>query len=220
MENLSKLLSVDKSGKPFVVVLGGSKVGDKIGIIETLFGLVDTILIGGGMAFTFLKVAGHHIGRSILEDEYIGKVSSLMKRAKNAGVKIELPEDLIIADDNRPEAEWKSSGVDIDDPLWMGLDIGPRTVNKFRGYLVNARTIFINGPMGVFEYEPFETGTRDILQVVGSSNAFSVVGGGDTIAAVNQFHLNGRFTFVSTGGGASLEFLSGVELPGLKALTI
>ncbi len=219
VKNLSKLLDVDDSGKPYVVVLGGAKVSDKIGIIENLFSRVDAILIGGGMAFTFLKANGHSIGRSIVQDDFIDKVSGLMERAKEAGVKLELPEDLIIADDNQPDAEWKISGVDIEDPLWMGLDIGPRTVNKFRGYLVNARTVFMNGPMGVFEYEPFESGTKDIFQVVASSNAFSVIGGGDSIAAVAKFQLGGRFTFVSTGGGASLEFLSGKELPGIEALT-
>jgi phosphoglycerate kinase len=108
--------------------------------------------------------------------------------------------------------------VDIEDPLWMGLDIGPQTINKFRGYLVNARTVFINGPMGVFEQEPFQSGTADILRVVASSNAFSIIGGGDTLAAARKFHLLSRFTHVSTGGGASLEYLSGIELPGLKVL--
>jgi len=217
--NLTKLLDVDETGKPYVVVLGGAKVSDKIGIIENLFDRVDAILIGGGMAFTFLKANGHTVGRSIVQDDFVDAVSGLIGRADEAGVKLELPEDLIIADNNHPEADWEISGVDIEDPLWMGLDIGPRTINKFRGYLVNARTVFINGPMGVFEYEPFEAGTKDIFQVVATSNAFSVVGGGDSIAAITKFQLGGRFTFVSTGGGASLEFLSGIDLPGLKALT-
>lgn len=218
VENLSKLLHLDETEKPFVVILGGAKVKDKIGVIENIFDRVNTILIGGGMAFTFLKAKGHSVGRSIVDEKYIDAVDDILKRAEDTGVNIELPVDLVIADNNSAEAEWKISGVDIEDPLWMGLDIGPQTVNKFRGYLVNARTVFINGPMGVFEHEPFSSGTADILKVVASSNAFSVIGGGDTLAAARNFQLLSRFTHVSTGGGASLEFLSGIELPGLAAL--
>jgi 3-phosphoglycerate kinase len=216
--NLSKLLQLDDSQKPFVAILGGGKVSGKIRVIESLFDKVDTLLLGGGLAFTFLKANGHSVGRSLVEDDFIGEVDGLMKRAEEAGVKIELPDDLVIAEDNSEEAEWKISGVDIEDPLWMGLDIGPKTVNKFRGYLVNAKSVFINGPMGVYEYEPFENGTKDILQVIASSMAFSVIGGGDIVAAAEKYHLTPRFTHVSTGGGASLEFLSGVELPGIAAL--
>jgi len=219
VENLGRLMETDEAGKPFVVVLGGAKVSDKIGIIENLIDKVDAILIGGGMAFTFLKALGHSVGRSLVQDDFIGAVGGLMERAKTAGVKLELPDDLVIADDTHAGAEWKVSGVDIEDSLWMGLDIGPKTISKFRGYLVNARKVFINGPMGVFETDLFANGTRDIFRVVASSNAFSVIGGGDSVAAVNKFQLTGRFSFVSTGGGASLEFLSGVELPGLVALS-
>jgi 3-phosphoglycerate kinase len=218
VENLSKLLELDESGQPFVAILGGAKVSDKIGIIESLFKNVKTILVGGGMAFTFLKAKGHSVGLSIIEEDFLDAVNDILKRADEAGVNIELPVDLVIADDNSPAAESEISGVDIGDPLMMGLDIGPKTVNKFRGYLVNARTVFMNGPMGVFEREQFASGTEDILRVVVSSNAFSVIGGGDTVAAANKFHLLSRFTHVSTGGGASLEFLSGKELPGLSAL--
>ncbi len=218
VSNLSKLLNLDDAHKPFVAVLGGAKVSDKIQIIENLFKRVNALLLGGGLAFTFLKANGHSIGRSLVEDDFVGEVDRLMKTAADAGVKIELPEDLVIADDNSAEAEWKISGVDIDNALWMGLDIGPQTINRFRGYLVNAKTVFMNGPMGVFEHEAFENGTKDILEVVASSQAFSVIGGGDIIAAANKFHLTSRFTHVSTGGGASLEFLSGIDLPGIAAL--
>lgn len=218
VRNLNKLFDLDDSSKPFVVILGGAKVKDKIGVIHNLFDRVNTILIGGGMAFTFLKAKGHSVGISVVDDNYLDDVESLLKRADESGVNIELPIDLVIADNNTHNAEWKISGVDIEDPLWMGLDIGPQTINKFRGYLVNARTVFINGPMGVFEYEPFQSGTEDILRVVASSNAFSIIGGGDTLSAARKFQLLSRFTHVSTGGGASLEYLSGIELPGLKAL--
>ena len=218
VENLDKLFDLNDSSKPFVVILGGAKVKDKIGVIQNLFERVDTILIGGGMAFTFLKARGHSVGISIVDENYLDDVAALLKRADELGVNIELPVDLVIADDKSANAEWKNSGVDIEDPLWMGLDIGPQTVNKFRGYLVNARTVFVNGPMGVFEHEPFQSGTADILRVVASSNAFSMIGGGDTLAAAKKFKLLSRFTHVSTGGGASLEYLSGTELPGLKVL--
>jgi phosphoglycerate kinase len=202
--------------RPYVVVLGGSKVSDKLGVIEALLPKVDRLLIGGGMCFTFLAAQGHEVGSSLLEADQVDTCRRLLAAA---GDRIVLPVDVVCADRFAADAEVRVVTADaIPDDL-MGLDVGPRTVEVFGSELANARTVFWNGPMGVFELAPFQDGTRGVAQAVGAIDGLSVVGGGDSAAAVRQLGLDeSAYGHISTGGGASLEYLEGRELPGLAVL--
>src|SRR4051794_4108014 len=202
--------------RPYVVVLGGSKVSGKLAVIEALLPKVDRLLIGGGMCFTFLAAQGHGVGKSLLESDQVDTCRRLLAES---GDKIVLPVDMVCADRFAADAETSVTPADaIPDDL-MGLDVGPLTVDLFAAGLADARTVFWNGPMGVFELAPFQAGTRGIAEAVGASEGLSVVGGGDSAAAVRQLGLDeSAYGHISTGGGASLEYLEGRELPGLAVL--
>jgi phosphoglycerate kinase len=213
---LSRLL--ESPEHPFVAVLGGKKVSDKIGVLRNLLERVDAVLVGGGMAYTFLRSQGYRVGRSLVEEDKVELARELSERARARGVPLWLPEDVVVAE--RPSAE-ASRRVVLAGEIpegWMGLDIGPRTAERFAGVIEGARLVVWNGPMGVFEVEPFAAGTRAVAEAVARCPGTTVVGGGDTAAAVERFGLLGRFDHVSTGGGASLEFLEGRELPGIRVL--
>jgi phosphoglycerate kinase len=202
--------------RPYAVVLGGSKVSDKLAVIEALLPKVDTLLVGGGMCFTFLAAIGHPVGSSLLEPEMVDVCARLLKAA---GETIGLPRDVVIADKFAAEANTRTVAADDIPDGWMGLDIGPQTVGDFAAALSGAATVFWNGPMGVFELAPFAAGTRGVAETIAGSGAFSVVGGGDSAAAVRLLGLSeDGFSHISTGGGASLEFLEGKSLPGIAVL--
>lgn len=204
--------------KPFIAIIGGSKVSSKINVLESLLPKATAMVIGGGMAYTFLKVQGHEIGTSLFEEEYMNTAKSFLEKAKEQGVKVILPLDHVIADKFAEDAEPKMLDA-IDIPAgYMGMDIGPKTVKEIEEALKGAKTIVWNGPMGVFEFEAFSKGTEAVANLVASSSATTVVGGGDSVAAINKFHLADKISHVSTGGGASLEYLEGVILPGIKVL--
>ncbi|MDP4285072.1 MAG: phosphoglycerate kinase [Bacteroidota bacterium] len=210
-----------KSEKPFLAIIGGAKVSDKILIIENLLERATDIIIGGGMAYTFMKAMGGKIGNSLCEDDRLDKASELLKKAEEKGVCIHLPADSIIAD--KFDAAANISGAlsnDIPDG-WMGLDIGEMACETFKGVIHHSKTILWNGPMGVFEMKNFQHGTKTIALAVAeatANGAFSLVGGGDSVAAVNEFDLADKVSYVSTGGGALLEYFEGKELPGIKAI--
>jgi len=214
LEVLRKLTG--SPGRPYVVVLGGSKVSDKLAVIESLLPKVDRLLVGGGMCFTFLAAQGHEVGKSLLETDMIETCKRLLGEAGN---KIVLPKDIVIADEFAADAATETVlATEIRDG-WMGLDIGPEAAEKYGTVLSNADTIFWNGPMGVFEMAPFAEGTRAVAQAIVDSRGYSVVGGGDSAAAVRALGLpEDGFSHISTGGGASLEFLEGKELPGVAVL--
>lgn len=205
--------------RPYVVVLGGAKVSDKLGVIEALAEKADKVIIGGGMCYTFLAAKGIDVQESLLQEEQIGKCTELLERF---GDKLVLPEDLTAANDFAKDAEKKIVPLDGIPAGWQSLDIGPKTVEKYAGVLAEAKTVFWNGPMGVFEFEAFSSGTRGVAEAIieaTKNGAFSVVGGGDSAAAVRLLGLpEDGFSHISTGGGASLEFLEGKELPGVKVL--
>ena len=203
---------------PFVSILGGAKVSDKIGVIENLITKVDTILIGGGMAYTFLKAMGKEIGKSLLEEDKMDLSLELMEKAKSNGVEILLPVDVVIAD--KIEAGVETKIVDIDDiPEDMeALDIGPKTAKLFAEKIKDAKTVVWNGPMGVFEIKEFSNGTNEVAKALAESDAVTIVGGGDSALAIEMAGLKDQITHVSTGGGASLEFLEGKDLPGISAI--
>lgn len=202
--------------RPYVVVLGGSKVSDKLAVIEALLPKVDRLLVGGGMCFTFLKAQGHEVGSSLLEEEMVETCRSLLERA---GGKIMLPVDVVAADAFAPDAPHDTVRADGIPSKRVGLDIGPETVAGFAAALRGARTIFWNGPMGVFEMAAFAHGTRGVAEAIANADAFTVVGGGDSAAAVRALGLDEQaFSHISTGGGASLEYLEGKTLPGIAAL--
>lgn len=208
--------------KPYVVVLGGAKVSDKIGVITNLMEKADKILIGGAMMFTFLKALGKQIGSSKYEEDKVDLAKELLERAKAKGVEMVLPVDAVIAQKMEAGAEKKVVKVDEGIPEgWMGLDIGPETVKLFKEKLADAKTVVWNGPMGVFEIDDFAEGTKQVALAIAAlteKGTITVVGGGDTAAAVNKFGLDDKFSHVSTGGGASLEFLEGIELPGIASI--
>ncbi|PZF81525.1 phosphoglycerate kinase [Jiangella anatolica] len=213
----SKVL--DDPERPYVVVLGGSKVSDKLGVIDNLLEKVDRLLIGGGMAFTFLKAQGYEVGGSLLEEDQLDTVREYLTRAADRGVELVLPVDVVVAADISADAATSvvpASAIPADQ---KGLDIGPATIELFRGKLADAKTVVWNGPMGVFELAPFAEGTRQVAIAVSEVDGTSVVGGGDSAAAVRQLGLDeDAFTHISTGGGVSLELLEGKELPGLTVL--
>jgi phosphoglycerate kinase len=205
--------------RPFVAILGGSKVSDKFGVIERLLDVVDTLVIGGGMCFTLLVAKGVDVGRSLVEEEWVEAAKKMLATAKERGVDLLLPVDFVAAADIAEDAETAIVGREEIAADMMGLDIGPTSVELFKEAISSARTIFWNGPMGVFEMEPFEGGTREVAAAVARNNrAVSVIGGGDSVAALRKFGLEERVTFVSTGGGASMKLLEGASLPGVDAL--
>jgi phosphoglycerate kinase len=201
--------------RSFVAILGGAKVSDKLGVIESLLGTADSLLIGGAMCFTFFKAQGYEIGNSLVEDDYLEEAKRLMAEA---GDRLVLPVDVVVTEAMEEDAESETVPVDGIPAGRMGLDIGPKTVDLFSEHISGASTIFWNGPMGVFEIDAFAKGTEGVARAVAESGATSVVGGGDSVAAVNKLGLEDRMSHISTGGGASLEYVEGKELPGIAVL--
>ncbi len=206
--------------RPLTAILGGAKVADKIAVIDHLIDLVDVLLIGGGMAYTFLKAKGYEIGDSLLDEAGLTVATDAMTKAESKGVRLVLPLDVITADAFAPDANTRTVKIDSIEPGWQGLDIGPETIAAFTKEIQASKTVIWNGPVGVFEMPAFAGGTRALAEALAQSDSVtSIIGGGDTAAAVEQFGLAERMSHVSTGGGASLEMLEGKELPGLAALT-
>lgn len=218
VEALSRL--VDDPARPYVAVLGGAKVSDKLATIGALVERVDALLIGGAMAFTFLAADGGSVGDSLVELDRFDEVRAARARADERGVVLQLPEDVVAATSKRVDAPRHTVPSAQVPARELGLDIGPRTVEEFARTIADAKTIVWNGPMGVFELEPFSAGTRGIATAIAGAGAFSVVGGGDSLAAVKRYGLEDGFDHLSTGGGASLEFVEGRELPGISILEV
>ncbi len=215
LEMLGKAL--ENPQRPFVAVIGGAKVSDKIGVIDNLLDKVNTLIIGGGMANTFLKAQGYNVGKSLLEEDKVDLAKELLEKAKNAGIDLLLPVDAVVA--SSPEStESQTVSVEQVPADQMILDIGPQTAEKFAAVLKHAATVVWNGPMGVFEIDAFAKGTEFVARALAESNAISIVGGGDSAAAVKKTGVADKISHISTGGGASLEFLEGKELPGVKVL--
>lgn len=211
--------AIENPERPFVAILGGAKVSDKINVINNLLDKVDTLIIGGGMAFTFLKAMGHEIGTSLLEVDKVDYAKEMMEKAKRKGVKLLIPIDNVVADKFSKDA---TPIITKDENIaegYMGLDIGPKTSELFSNEIKSAKTVIWNGPMGVFEFENFAKGTVEVAKAMAESNAITIIGGGDSAAAVNILGFGDKMTHISTGGGASLEFLEGKELPGIVALS-
>ena len=216
-EVFSRLLG--EPARPYVVVLGGSKVSDKLAVIGNLIPRVDRLLIGGGMAFTFLAAQGYSVGASLLEEDQISTVEGFLEQADRRGVEVGLPVDVIVADSFAADAQTAVVSVEDIPDGWMGLDIGPKTAQRYAESIASAGTVVWNGPMGVFEMEPFADGTRAVAEAMIASSGMTVVGGGDSAAAIRVLGLNeAGFDHISTGGGASLEFLEGKDLPGVVVL--
>ena len=204
--------------RPFVAILGGAKVSDKIGVIDSLLEKVDTLMIGGGMAYTFFKAQGYGVGNSLCELDKLDLAKSLMEKAKNKGVKLLLPVDTKIGKEFKPDTESKTvAWTDIPDE-WEGFDIGEKTIEMFSNELKTAKTVIWNGPVGLFEFDQFAIGTNSIAKVLSEIDATTIIGGGDSAAAVKKAGLQDKMTHISTGGGASLEFLEGKKLPGIECL--
>ena len=204
--------------RPFVAILGGAKVSDKLNVINNLLEKVDTLIIGGGMAFTFLAAKGYDIGKSLLEEDKIPYALEMMKKAEEKGVKFLTPVDTVIAKEFKNDTEYKTVPTGEIPDGWMGLDIGEETRKQFADAIKGAKTVVWNGPMGVFEFENFAKGTKAVAEAMASIDATTIIGGGDSAAAVNQLGYGDKMTHISTGGGASLEFLEGKELPGVVAV--
>ena len=207
--------AVENPKRPFVAILGGAKISDKIGVIANLLSKADALLIGGGMANTFFKAKGYEMGDSLVEESSLDQARDLMAKG---GDKLVLPVDVVMADAFSADANTKTVGADAVQPGWRVLDVGPKTVKLFAEKVSGAKTVVWNGPMGVFEMEPFAKGTFEVAKALAESNATTIIGGGDSAAAVEQSGLADRITHISTGGGASLEFLEGIELPGIAVL--
>lgn len=210
--------AVNNPERPFVAILGGSKVSDKINVIRNLLEKVDTLIIGGGMAYTFSAAEGGKIGTSLLEEDKIPYALDMMKQAKEKGVKFLTPVDTVIAKEFKNDTEFKTVPTGEIPDGWMGLDIGEKTQKLFADAIKNAKTVVWNGPMGVFEFENFAGGTRAVAEAMAAIHATTIIGGGDSAAAVNQMGFGDKMSHISTGGGASLEFLEGKELPGVAAV--
>ena len=210
---------LEEPRRPFTAILGGSKVSDKIKVIDALMDTCDTLIIGGGMCFTFLLAQGKQVGTSLKEEDWVERAAAMIEKAEARGVKLLLPVDVVVADRFAEDAETLTVSVgDIPGDM-MGLDIGPETAKLYADAVAEARTVFWNGPMGVFEMQPFEAGTKAVAEAVAANaDADTVIGGGDSVAAVNKFDLADKMTFISTGGGASMELVQGEALPGVKAL--
>ena len=210
--------ALENPKRPFVAILGGAKVSDKIGVIENLIDKVDTLVIGGGMAYTFFKAKGYEVGKSICEDDKVELAKELMAKAEAKGVNFLLPIDTVVGDDFREDCNFKTVDSAEIPAEWQGLDIGEKTRELFDEAIKNAGTVVWNGPMGVFEMPEFAKGTKAVAKSVAESGAISIIGGGDSAAAVEQLGYADKMTHISTGGGASLEFLEGLVLPGIAAL--
>ncbi|MFR6012162.1 MAG: phosphoglycerate kinase [Coprococcus sp.] len=211
--------AVNNPARPFVAILGGSKVSSKISVINNLLDKVDTLIIGGGMAYTFMKAQGGKIGTSLCEDDYLDYANDMIKKAADKGVKMLIPVDTVTADAFSNDANVKVFDAGQIDDGWMGLDIGPKTRELFANAVKDAKIVVWNGPMGVFEMPNFAAGTVAVAQALADTDAVTIIGGGDSAAAVNQLGFGDKMTHISTGGGASLEFLEGKELPGVAAAT-
>ena len=216
LEALDKAL--DKPNRPMIAIVGGSKVSGKVQVLEALTDKVDQLIVGGGIANTFIAAAGHSVGKSLYEKDYVDTARRLMEEASAQGGEIPIPEDVVTAKDFSAEAEAQVRRVDQVPADEMILDVGPQTQSRYAGMLRNAGTVVWNGPVGVFELEPFAGGTRALAEAIGASSGFSIAGGGDTLAAVEQFGVTDRISYISTGGGAFLELLEGRELPGVAIL--
>ena len=219
VENADKVMKAPQ--RPFTAIVGGAKVSDKILIVENLLNVADHIIIGGGMAYTFFKAQGGQIGKSLCEDERLQTCIEILEKAKAKGVSIHLPTDSVIADNFAADANTQNCGSNAIPDGWMGLDIGAAACNDFKNVLLNSKTILWNGPMGVFEMDVFSTGTRTVAEAVAESTqngAFSLIGGGDSAAAVHKFGFEQKVSYVSTGGGALLEYFEGKTLPGIAAV--
>lgn len=210
--------ALDNPERPFIAMLGGAKVSDKIGIIDNLIEKVDTLIIGGGMAYTFFKAQGYEIGDSLCELDKCELALQLIEKAKNKGVKLILPVDIKIGKEFKPDTESKTVAWTEIPEGWEGFDIGEKTIEIFKKELQSAKTIVWNGPLGVFEFDQFANGTNSIAQVLVESDAITIIGGGDSAAALEKAGLADRISHISTGGGASLEFLEGKKLPGIECL--
>ncbi len=204
--------------KPFLAVLGGAKVSDKIGVLENLLDKVDGFIIGGAMAYTFLKVKGFEVGNSLLEEDKLDFAGKIIKETEKRGMDFLLPVDHLIAKDISPDAETTTTSNENIPKGWKGVDIGEKTIEKAKTIISKAKTIVWNGPMGIFEIDKFARGTQEIALAIASSQTLSIVGGGDTVRAVKKFGVEDKISHISTGGGASLEFLEGKELPGIKII--
>ena len=211
--------ALDEPERPFVAILGGAKVSDKIAVISRLLERADAVLVGGGMAYTFFKAKGWNVGSSLCEEDKIEPARELMQMAEKNHVRLLLPADTVIADKFDADAERRTVASDAIPDGWMGMDIGPETRAQFADAVKNARTVVWNGPMGVFEMERFAEGTRAVAQALADSGAVTIIGGGDSAAAAKQLGFEDKITHISTGGGASLEFLEGKELPGVACLS-
>ena len=210
---------LDKPRRPFVAILGGSKVSDKIKVIDALLEKCDTLIIGGGMCFTFLLAQGKQVGTSLKEEDWVERAAAMLKKAEERGVKLLLPVDVVCADKFAEDARTETVSVDAIPADMMGLDIGPETSKLYADAIAESATVFWNGPMGVFEMDAFAAGTKAVaLAVAENQQADTIIGGGDSVAAVNKFDLADRMTFISTGGGASMELVQGEALPGVEAL--
>ena len=204
--------------RPFVAILGGAKVSDKIGVIDSLLDKVDVLMIGGGMAYTFFKAQGYEVGNSLCEPDKCNLANELMEKAKNKGVKLILPVDTVVGKEFKPDTESKTvAWTDIPEG-WEGFDIGAKTIDIFKDELKKAKTVIWNGPLGLFEFDQFTVGTNSIAKALAEIDATTIIGGGDSAAAVEKAGLADKMTHISTGGGASLEFLEGKKLPGIEAL--
>ena len=210
--------ALEEPARPFVAVLGGAKVSDKIGVINNLLSKADTIIIGGGMAYTFIKAMGYEIGKSLLEEDKLDYARSMIEKAKEKNVKLLLPVDTADGSEFAPDCERKVVKVSEIPADWMGMDIGPETIKLFSDAVKSAATVVWNGPMGVFEFNAFAQGTEAMAKALAESGAVTIVGGGDSAAAVEKLGYADKMTHISTGGGASLEFLEGLELPGVACL--
>lgn len=218
LDVLGKALSNPE--RPFTAIIGGAKVKDKIGVIDNLLDKVDNLIIGGGLAYTFVKAQGHEIGNSLLEEDKLELAKSFMKKAEEKGVKFYMPVDAVVADEFAVEANAKTVSIEEIPADWMALDIGPKTAELYSQVIQDSKLVIWNGPMGVFEWSKFAGGTRAVAEALAESNdTYSVIGGGDSAAAVEKFHLADRMSHISTGGGASLEFMEGKALPGVVALS-
>lgn len=219
IDSVSKVLGNPQ--RPLTAIIGGSKVSSKIDVLENLLGKCDEVIIGGGMANTFIKAQGGNTGASLVEDDLLDTARTIIKKAAEKGVKLHLPTDAVVADAFTENANTDQCAANAVPDGWMALDIGPKSIEAFRAAVLRSKTLLWNGPMGVFEMKPFQQGTIAIAEAVAEATekgAFSLVGGGDSVAAVNQFGLSDRISYVSTGGGAMLEYLEGKVLPGIAAV--
>lgn len=217
LDVLGKALSEPE--RPFTAIIGGAKVKDKIGVIDHLLDKVDNLLIGGGLSYTFIKAQGFEIGNSLVEEDKLELAKSFIEKAEQKGVKLYLPIDATVASEFSNDADKKNVNIQEIPSDWEGLDIGPETVKLYADVIKNSKLIIWNGPMGVFEMPSFENGTKSIAQAMAETSGYTVIGGGDSAAAVEKFHVADKMDHISTGGGASLEFMEGKDLPGVSALT-